>query len=158
MEIVIDTREQSPWHFPEWAASARIGTLRTGDYALAGDDGFAVERKSLDDFCGTVATGWDRFVREIERMIGWPARVVIVEGSFSSLVFGPDGTPPRHNHWRVGPGFAIKRIAQLSMMGVSVLFAETPEYGAALCLAILRERNDFLEREKMMNEIAKAGA
>ena len=51
--IIIDTREQTPWSFPP-EIPVEIGTLKTGDYALAGDDAFAIERKSKDDFLGTI--------------------------------------------------------------------------------------------------------
>lgn len=144
LTIIIDTQEKTPWAFPAWLATAKIGTLKTADYALEGDTGFAVERKSIEDFCGTMAGGWERFQREIERMAGWPARIVIVEGSFSDLVFRPECEPPRHNHHNLTPAFMMRRIAELSMMGVAVLFAETPDYASAVCLAVLKERKKQL--------------
>ena len=73
LHIVIDTREQTPWHFHPEVATATRGTIKTGDYALLNDDGFAIERKSLNDFVGTIGKGWDRFCREIKRMDGWRA-------------------------------------------------------------------------------------
>ena len=79
LRIIIDTREQRPWRFPPEAAFVRRGTLSAGDYALEEDTAFAIERKSLDDFIGTVSTGWERFQRELERMGGYAARCVIVE-------------------------------------------------------------------------------
>ena len=55
MKIIIDTREQTPWSFPDGVLIER-GTLATGDYTLAGLENIvAVERKSLADFiscCG----------------------------------------------------------------------------------------------------------
>jgi ERCC4-type nuclease len=143
LPITIDTREQTPWHFPPEQVVATVGTLKTADYAVTGDDDFAIERKSLDDFVGTIASGWDRFVKEIGRMAGWPARVVIVEGSFSELVFETrqgEVIPPAHSHFRISPPFIMKRIGELTMLGVSVLFAENAEYASALAVAILRQR------------------
>lgn len=150
LRIVVDTREQRPWSFPPDLADVRVGTLRTGDYALAGDDAFAVERKSLDDFLGTISSGWERFLREIGRMegSGFVARVVIVEADFEACCFreGPDGAlvPPRHAHPQLTPQFAAKRIAELTMMGVSVVLAGNAGYAAALAYAMLRERADGL--------------
>ena len=144
LNITIDTREQTPWHFPEWVADTQIGTLHTGDYAISGDAGFAVERKSLSDFCGTVSSGWERFFREIDRMRDWPAKVVIVEADFESLVFNEeDGelVGPKHEHYRLTPQFMMKRIAELTMLGVAVVFAGDREKACALATAILRERN-----------------
>ena len=147
MRIVVDTREQTPWTFPPWVQVSR-GTLPTGDYALAGD-GWAIERKGLDDFLGTVSTGWDRFLREIGRMDGWAAKVVVVEVDFAACCFCEtlDGIiSPRHSHPMLTPRFIASRIAELTMMGVSVLFAGDPGQAAALAYHLLRRR----EMELMM--------
>jgi len=117
-----------------------------GDYALTGDEaGFAIERKSLDDFLGTISGGWDRFQRELARMEnqGFPARIIIVEADFSALCFreiGGELVEPQHRHPMLTPQFICMRIAQLSYAGVSVLFASDAGQASALCCAILKER------------------
>lgn len=143
INVVIDTREQRPWSFPVHAVKAEIGTLRTGDYALKGDDKFAIERKSLDDFLGTISSGWERFLREIGRMDRFDAKVIIVEGNFEQCCFrDSDGTlsTPDHRHNMLAPAFIAKRIAELSLMGVSILFCGTKDYSAAVAYSILRAR------------------
>lgn len=147
LTVTIDTREQTPWVFPP-GVCVRRGTLRTGDYAVAGDAGFAIERKSLDDYAATIGSGWERFLREIARMEGWPARVVIVEGDARDLTFYESQdqsgalylVPPQHSHYQITPQFAIRRTAELAMVGVCVLFASDAELAATLALAILRQR------------------
>ena len=60
IRIVIDTREQAPLKFKGLDCTVEIGTVKVFDYALAGDvreDGYprwAVERKSLSDFVGSI--------------------------------------------------------------------------------------------------------
>lgn len=144
--IVIDTREKRPWSFPEHLAYTRIGTLTTGDYALIDDNAFAIERKSLDDFLQTISTGWERFQREIGRMEGarFCAKVIIVEGDFESVCFKSEQDtiiPPNHSHPRLSPQFVTKRIAELTLMGVSVIFAGASEYASAIAYRILWERH-----------------
>ncbi|MDH3279516.1 MAG: hypothetical protein OEQ39_02955 [Gammaproteobacteria bacterium] len=134
MLIIIDTREQSPWAFPPDVAETRRGTLLAGDYALAEDNAFAIERKSIDDFCGTVSSGWARFLRELDRMQLWPARVIIIEGQISDLAWG------RHNHSRLTYGFLAKRIAELTMRNVTCLFCENSDLAAGIAWKILKER------------------
>lgn len=146
LSIVIDTREQRPWSFPAEAADVRVGTLHTGDYALVGDDAFAIERKSLDDFLGTISTGWERFLREIGRMegAGFVARVVIVESDYESCLFKEENgeiKAPDHRHFMLSPQFISQRIAKLTLMGVSVVFAGRADWAAGLAYSILRERN-----------------
>lgn len=152
MVIVIDTREQRPWSFPPHI-EVEVGTLRTGDYALKNDEQFAIERKSADDFVGTVSLGWHRFVKELNRMDAaqFAAKVVIVEGDFETFCFRlrqGEILPPDHEHNRVSPQFLMKRIAELTMRGASVIFAGNAELGSAIALRI------FIEREKALKERA----
>ena len=152
-EITIDTREQSPWSFDPTLVSVKRGTLRTGDYAVAGDAGFAVERKSLDDFLGTISTGWARFQREIfrAREAGFHLPV-IVEARFSDILFAvmPDGTiiPPQHSHPRLCPGFVLKRIGEIETLGASVRFADGPVEAAMLAAALLFQRYKQLHADE----------
>lgn len=145
LNVIIDTREQMPWSFPEDKVRAVRGTLSTGDYALEGDDKFAVERKSLDDFLGSISSDWDRFLKEIERMEQWFARAIVVEGDYSECCFRIDreGRPvaPDHNHPLLGPAFVTGRIATLVMCHrVSVLFAGNHEQAAAVGYYLLKRR------------------
>ena len=150
MVIVIDTREQRPWSFPPHI-EVEVGTLRTGDYALKNDEQFAIERKSADDFVGTVSLGWHRFVKELNRMdaANFAAKVVIVECDFETFCFRiRQGAiiPPDHEHTRCTPQFLMKRIAELTMRGISVIFAGNAELASAIALRI------FIERERKLQE------
>lgn len=153
VEITIDTREQTPWSFDSTLAKVSIGTLRTGDYAVTGDTGFAIERKSLDDFLGTISTGWHRFQREVyrarERGFNLP---VLVEGRLEHCLFHLDAVadaivPPAHDHLKLTPQFVLKRIGELAQMGASVMFCECAEYAVAVAYAMLVERNNVLHKD-----------
>lgn len=151
MIIIIDTREQTPWSFPP-DIQTEIDTLRTGDYALKGDAKFAIERKSADDFVGTISLGWHRFIKEIMRMekAGFVEKIVIVETDFETFCYRTmQGVilPPDHEHTRCTPQFLMKRIAELTMRGVHVIFAGNAEYAAAIALRIFWERNEQLMKE-----------
>ena len=65
IKIFIDTREQKPLQFKN---SEKL-KLDVGDYAVAGENYnyTYVDRKSFDDFCGTMGAGYERFRRELER-------------------------------------------------------------------------------------------
>lgn len=149
MTITIDTREQTPWAFPVDIAEVVRGTVPQGDYAIQGDeDNFAIERKSLEDFLGTISSGWERFRRELNRMdnAGFRAKVIVVEGDFANCCWAEDGTPPKHNHPRLTPAFIVKRIAQLSYdYRCSVIFAGNPALAAGLAVQILRRRQKDID-------------
>jgi len=159
LNIVIDTREGTPWGWPEHKATCTVKGLGAGDYALLEDTEavkgrktlavrFAIERKGLDDFLGTIAGGWERFNRELIRMESFPARIVIVEGTFEQCCFtgeGADFAAPDNNHPNLSPQFVGKRIAQLSLMNVSVVFAGDPQLAAALAYRIFVLRHEQLK-------------
>jgi hypothetical protein len=155
LRIVIDSREQAPWAWDANDAITEIAGLFAGDYALESDTEqpkrrgalrpvrFAIERKTLDDFLGTISTGWDKFQRELTRMEAFPARVVIVEGDFAQCCFSDSGygvIPPPHNHPNLRPSFVARRIAELTMMGVSVLLAGDAQLAAGLAFRVFRRR------------------
>ena len=155
LHILIDSREQAPWAWDANDATTEIAGLSAGDYALASDTEepkrkgqlrpvrFAIERKSLDDLLSTIAGGWGRFQRELDRMAVFPARVIIVEGDFEDVCFKEvDGVtiPPHHNHPELRPAFVARRIAELSMMGVSVLLCGNAQYAAGMAYRIFRRR------------------
>jgi len=156
LNIIIDSREQRPWSWAKNDAATSVRSLVAGDYALASDCEevkgkqmlavrFAIERKSLDDFLGTISTGWDRFQRELIRMESFPARVVIVECDFEQCCFcSIDGelVAPMHNHPALTPSFVARRIAELTMMGVCVLFAGNADLASGLAFRIFKRRNE----------------
>ena len=83
---IVDTREQLPL---ELGLRQIRGTLPTGDYTLRGlEDQLCVERKSLSDLIGCMTSGRERFEREMQRMLAFPQRVVVIESSFSEMARG----------------------------------------------------------------------
>jgi ERCC4-type nuclease len=155
LHIIIDSREQSPWSWLPSDATTEIAGLVSGDYALAQDTEepkrkgmlrpvrFSLERKSLEDFLGTISSGWDRFVKELTRMDTFPARVVIVEGDFASCCFREEAgvlMSPDHSHCDLRPAFVARQISELTMMNVSVLMAGDAMLAAGLAYRIFRRR------------------
>ena len=60
--VVVDTREQEPYHFDPESVTATRRALPAGDYSLERwEDQVAVERKTLEDLVGTVIRSRKRF-------------------------------------------------------------------------------------------------
>ena len=87
---LIDTREQLPLDLsPLQTGSA---TLATGDYSVKGLENIvAVERKSEGDLLGCVGRERERFEREVQRLLAYPVRCLVVESTWSAIELG---------HWR----------------------------------------------------------
>ena len=145
MRVIVDTREQEPWVFPGYLATVRREKLNAGDYALEGDDKFAVERKSLDDFVGSITDDirWDRLQNELQRMTdaGFIARVIIVEGAYNDIFTGQyTGNMPAHR--------ILARLYRLIMDGICVLFAGDAVMATGLACGLLMARREMIEKEK----------
>jgi len=89
--IVQDTREQCPLDIR--AYPVEVAGLPVGDYGVRGfsawdNPAFIVERKSLDDLCGSMGRGRNRFMREIERMRQFRFRALLIEADRATVQAG----------------------------------------------------------------------
>jgi len=86
VSAIVDTREQRPLDL----APLRVqrGTLDTGDYSLAGCDQIRIERKSLEDLIGCVGRERERFDREVQRLLAYPVRVLLIEATWAQIELG----------------------------------------------------------------------
>lgn len=95
LTVLRDNREKKPYDFEGLPVEVEDVTLSTGDYALAElcdhdeendtyHPTYAVERKSADDFLGSITSGRDRFLREIKRAGDWDEPLeVVIEASYT---------------------------------------------------------------------------
>jgi ERCC4-type nuclease len=85
--LVVDTREQAPFVFDATRVSTVRRALKAGDYSVEGlESQVAVERKSLDDFVGTVIRAQGRFEVELEHLGGYAFACVVVEASIEDVL------------------------------------------------------------------------
>lgn len=125
---VIDTRERRPLNLTP--LRVEYGTLATGDYSVrALESVIAVERKSLPDLIGCVGQERERFDREIQRLLGYPVRAVVVEAAWAELELA---------NWRakITAQAATGSVLGWIAAGVPFLFAGTRE-GAAKAVSRL---------------------
>ena len=85
IEVTQDTREQKPWIWPDHIKT-NICKLDFGDYSLTGNHNLSLERKSLQDFCGSITSGNERFRKELSRAKKSKGYLtIIVESSFNDF-------------------------------------------------------------------------
>lgn len=116
--IIVDTREQLPLSFP----GAIHSKLEFGDYALQSNQSLAIERKSLNDLIGTLILGYDRFIREIERVdeVGGYLVVACETDLNSTLEF--DSIPNIARHTKIKPQIVFHNIREIIQRFESVQF------------------------------------
>lgn len=112
---IVDSREQTPLDLSP--LQVQTGTLDTGDYTVLGLEYVVrIERKSLPDLLGCVGRERERFQREVDRLLAYPVRVLVVESSWGEIDLG---------QWRgsVTPQQAIGSLLGWQASGLSIHMA-----------------------------------
>ena len=92
---IIDTREQMPLDLSP--LQTVTGTLDTGDYSIVGlEHVVRVERKSLADLVACAGRERDRFDREVQRLLAFQVRVLVVESTWQQI----ESHEPANQQWR----------------------------------------------------------
>jgi ERCC4-type nuclease len=122
--IVIDSREQDPLSF----SFPTITTgLPTGDYSVAGlEDDFAVERKSIPDLVGSLTSGRERFMRELQRLLAYPFRRLLVIGSEEEIAGA------KWKHSKANPTAILHSLHAIEARGVPVVYAANSRLASSL--------------------------
>lgn len=155
IHVLVDTREQHPYEFEGLVRIA--GTIReplqAGDYAIAeAPDIFRVERRRVDEFNTIFSNPADnrpRFLRELEPLLAFPHRILVVEGT---IQYSKAGGRLGHYHKNGLLDFidaltarygitiiytdsreeAEERVANLAAMHYAYHYAEQQGYGRCL--------------------------
>lgn len=81
LTALTDTREQ--WPLCLDPLRSEVATLTTGDYSVKGLENIvAIERKSLPDLLGCIGQHRERFDREVQRLLAYPVRALVVESEW----------------------------------------------------------------------------
>lgn len=139
MTVVVDQREQLPFALDPLKTIR--GTLPTADYTVSGLERYiAIERKSVQDLISCIPRdpeGQSRFQREIQRLLAYETRAIVVEGSWSQIEL-------KQYRGDVHPNAAIGAIMGWIADGIPVLFcgdrARAQQFTARLLFIAARRR------------------
>lgn len=113
---ICDSREQTPVDL----APLKVvrGTLPTGDYSVQGlEHKIAIERKSLQDLVMCVGRERERFDKNIQRLLGYETRAIIVESGWASVEL-------KLYRGDVHPNAIMGSILGWISMGIPIIMAE----------------------------------
>jgi ERCC4-type nuclease len=106
---IVDSREQNALNLEP--LTTITSTLPTGDYSVRGlEHVIAIERKSLDDLVGCVGRDRERFDREVQRLLAFPVRILVIESSWEAI----ESHEPAFPQWR---GKVTREAVLGSLMG-----------------------------------------
>lgn len=147
LTAIIDTREQIPLDLSPLPTVR--GTLRTGDYSIQHlEDFISLERKSLPDLLGCMGSGRERFEAELQRMLGYDVRAVLVEATWADLLAG---------EWRsqIKPASVVGSVLGWIAGGVPFLFVGSHEEAgkAASRMMYIAARRRWREARSLMGGV-----
>jgi DNA excision repair protein ERCC-4 len=149
---IIDTREQLPFDLSPLKVIR--GSLSTGDYSVDGlTHCISVERKSLADLVMCVGSERERFEKEIQRLLAYETRAIIVEASWKNL---DDGG------WRsrVPPKAVVGSVLSWIARGIPICMAGDRDRGARICghLLFLAARRRWRELKAFNESVGDTSA
>lgn len=149
---ICDSREQIPFDLSPLKVVR--GTLQTGDYSIVGlESCISLERKSLADLVMCVGTERERFEKEIQRLMAYETRAIIVEASWKNLEDGG---------WRsrVPPKAVVGSVLSWIARGIPICMSGDRDRGARICghILFLAARRRWRELQSFHNAIGEASS
>lgn len=144
--ILVDTREQRPWVFSARVASKRATVPTGADYTIEGFEAeIGIERKSLDDFIGSVCQGKVRFAASLRALATRRWQMLLIEAPLSALLAG----------WyrsRAKPSAMLGVVASIMSNGIHIVFADDANAAAQLAERWLLKCHARAVEQKLASE------
>lgn len=142
--IIVDTREQTPWEFCSASVNeVYYGKLDSGDYSIEGyESRFTIERKSsVSELFANVVQ--DRFERELDRLSKYEYKFLMLEFSFDDILRFPVGSNiPKYKwkHLKIKPQFVIKQLSMYNIKyNVPTIFAGSRKNAISIGTSLMKE-------------------
>lgn len=137
--IKVDSREQMPLKFKHF--TIEVEKLDFGDYTLSNQEicrGVYIERKSLNDFIGTMSKGRDRFENEIQRAVKSNGYIVVLVEAPFKYAMSYDKNPI-NSKIKATPEYIFHRMRQLMQIydNIQFLFVESREESSRIIEKLL---------------------
>jgi ERCC4-type nuclease len=140
LKIIIDTREQRPWSFDEYATANR--KLDTGDYSVEGlENVLAIERKrNVAEIANNITES--RFKDVIDRLKSFKYAFILLEFDLNNVLEYPVGSTIPKRLWskiRISPQYLLKHIIELQTdHAIHVIFCGSTSNAEKTALAIMK--------------------
>jgi hypothetical protein len=145
--IIIDTREQQPWTFDNYATAHK--KLDTGDYSIEGlETILGIERKkSVSEFANNIIES--RFKDVVFRMSQLKYSFLLLEFDLEDILIYPVGSTVPKKMWdkiKISPAFILKHILELQLNhNIKVLFCGDSDSASKMAEHILKKVH-YIER------------
>lgn len=152
--VIVDTREQTPWTFTGSSSIAEIKhqKLDTGDYSIEGlEDILCIERKkSVSELAGNVTD--KRFIRELERMAKFRFKFLILEFDYYAIDIFPQGsTIPKslQSKIKISGAYIMKILSEIQIKyGIHVITCMNSNYAEHVASNIMKRVIEVIDSER----------
>lgn len=150
--VVIDTREQQPWSFDNYAKANR--KLDAGDYSIEGlENILAIERKkSVNEIANNITE--PRFKDAIARLAQLKYSFLLLEFDIENVLNYPIGSDLPRRLWdkvKISPAFLMKNVLEWEMNhNIKVIFCGSSS-NAELVAEYILKKVYYLETKKDKN-------
>jgi hypothetical protein len=151
--IIIDTREQQPWTFDNYAKAHK--KLDTGDYSIEGlEHLLTIERKkSSSEFATNIVES--RFKDVVMRLSQFKYSFLLLEFDLQDLLIYPIGSTVPKRMWdkvKITPSFLIKNIIELQLNhNIKVMFCGSASNAEKIAEFIFKKIH-YIEMVKKQDE------
>lgn len=123
MKVIVDTREQEPLGFTDYAVSTVVDKLDAGDYSLVGADRPGSEsiiferKKNCAELIRNIGALWETFQKELAVLQQYEVRAILVgEPQVFHALY-------ERGYTKLHPNFVYKRLAEIQVVyGVPTIF------------------------------------
>lgn len=140
--IIVDTREQKPWHFEEEYAVAH-SKLETGDYSIEGlEDILCIERKrSVSEIANNLTE--KRFDDFLSRMSKYKFPFLLLEFSVDDILSFPIGSDIPKRLWekiKISPNYILARMIQMSYLyNIHVIYCGSTSNAEKYAIGLMKK-------------------
>lgn len=145
--VIVDSREKLPLELGDFKIVK--AALVTGDYSLLNRERHvAVERKSIQDLVHCLGHERERFMREVDRLRGMTAKMILVEGSELDI-------RKKNYKGNIEIASVLSSVVRIQELGVPVHYAHNREYAADILrrFLYLNAQRSWVEHYEMLGEI-----
>jgi ERCC4-type nuclease len=152
--IIIDTREQQPWHFEDRVVAHK--KLDTGDYSIEGlQHYFAIERKkSINEIANNIVE--PRFKDVISRMSQLKYSFFLLEFGLTDVLNYPIGSNLPKKLWdkiKISPAFIMKHILDWQIKhNIKVVFCHNSSNAEQMAEYIMKKMYLLYQQENQNQE------
>ena len=145
INVIVDSREKTPWtfHNHDLINIILVEKLDTGDYAIQGmEDLLCIERKkSVAELAHNVIE--KRFAREVERMLDYPHRFLLLEFDVEAVKNYPYGSDiPKHiqKNIKITGNFILSYLSNLQINNnIHVVFCSNEDGAQDIAVNLMKK-------------------